>query len=81
MSKRCDFLLFTQGELETYGVDYDGPIPCDEEQENVVIPVTEQPFSDARYEELALLINPLRESDCYGIDILLDVLQFCCQSI
>lgn len=50
-------------------------------KKTVIIPVTEQPFSDARFQELVQLIDPLRESDSYGIDVLLDVLQFCCQSI
>lgn len=64
--------------MQSYGIDYDGPVPLeyDEEPEGVTVPVTNQPCSDERYQELLQLINPLRDSDRYGIDILLDVLAF-----
>ena len=34
------------------------------------------PLSNERYEELTRTIDPLRESNSYGIDILLEVLAF-----
>lgn len=59
-----------------YGVDSDGPLPC--EPDGIVsLPETENHLSDEIYNDLINLIDPLRESNNYGIDIFLDVLAFC----
>ena len=69
--------ILMQEDLAAYGVDYDGPRPvASNESSNVTVPVTNIPCSQGRHQQLVELINPLRVSDNYGIDILLDVLAF-----
>ena len=65
--------------VDDYGIDYDGPHPSQEydgpSNETVEVPVTEMSISQEDYQRLATSINPLRESDFYGVDIYADVLQ------
>ncbi|XP_028418230.1 uncharacterized protein LOC114543463 [Dendronephthya gigantea] len=64
-------------EIESYGIDYNGPLPLDsDEEEHVTVPATTSPLSHERHEELVRLVNPLRQSNNFGIDILLEVLAF-----
>lgn len=64
-----------------YGIDYDGPHPSEEydgpsnETSSVEVPVTEMSVSQKDYQRVATSINPLRESEFYGVDIYADVLQ------
>ena len=67
-----------QDEFDEYGIDWDGPLPCeaDIDVESVVVPVTNTPLSQEEYHQLSLRINPQRESNSYGIDIYLEVKEF-----
>ena len=67
-----------QDEFDEYGIDWDGPLPCEAEMdvESIVVPVTNTPLSQEEYHQLSLCINPLRESNSYGIDIYLEVKEF-----
>ena len=60
------------------GIDWDGPVPWEDvdNQASVAVPETVRPLTEERYEELTHLIDPLAESFNYGIDILLEVLEF-----
>lgn len=64
-----------------YGIDYDGPHPAEEydgpsnETSSVEVPVTEMSPSQEDYQRLATSINPLCESQFYGVNIYVDVLQ------
>ncbi|XP_028412590.1 uncharacterized protein LOC114535487 [Dendronephthya gigantea] len=59
-----------------YAVDWGGPLPVDADVDVVEVPETICPFSPQRFEELQATIDPLRESDSYGIDIYLESLRF-----
>ena len=67
--------------VDDYGIDFDGPHPAEEydgpsnETSSVQVPVTEMSISQEDYQQLATSINPLRESEFYGVDIYADVLQ------
>ena len=67
-----------QEEFEEYGIDWDGPIPAeaDVDVEAVLVPETNCPLSQVDYHELSHSINPLRESNSYGIDIYTEVKEF-----
>ena len=72
-------ILFFQHEMASHGIDWDGPLPenVDNGGEGTVeVPQTVCPLSEDRYRELSLLVDPLRSSECYGIDIYTDVLSF-----
>ena len=75
-------LLFQVAHL--YGIDYDGPYLTEEfngtdsydEIASVVVPETEVSLTELVYQELTQTINPLGNSDVYGVDIYLQVLEF-----
>ena len=61
---------------ETFGIDWDGPLPdvtCDT---HVEVSSVELPLTNHEYTELCEHIDPLAESSEYGIDIYLNCLQF-----
>ena len=61
-----------------YGVDWDGPAPdvSLDDETPVEVPNTRNPLEPAQYSSLTNLINPLSNSDEYGVDIYLEVLTF-----
>lgn len=61
-----------------YGVDWDGPAPHNptDDQEAVEVPITSNPLQAADYESLKTLIDPLPDSEEYGVDIYLEALSF-----
>lgn len=58
-----------------YGIDIDGPVP-DVEENSVWVPPTPTPLNADSLTTLQTLIDPLRESDSFGIDIFLQVKEF-----
>lgn len=72
----CSSLHTFQG--EHYGVDWDGPAPDGnlDDATAVEVPNTRNPLQPAQYSSLTNIINPLRNSDEYGIDIYLETLTF-----
>ena len=71
----CSLHVF-QGDY--YGVDWDGPAPdvSLDDETPVEVPNTTNPLEPAQYSSLTNLINPLRNSDEYGVDIYLEVPTF-----
>jgi len=63
-----------QDELEQYGLDWDGPLPESDSDELIEVPSTESPLNRQQTQELTEAIDPLRNSDCYGIDIFIETL-------
>jgi len=59
--------------IELYGVDVDGPVPTDETSQVEVIPPN-CPLSSEQLSLIQQTIDPLGESDYFGIDIYLDAL-------
>ena len=74
--------MFTfQEDNENYGVDWDGPVPNNDEDLNIhpdgiEVPVTYVPINEEDYSVLREQIDPLRDSELYGVDIYLEVLSF-----
>ena len=71
--------------VDLYGIDYDGPLPednfdgCtsyDDGAASVSVPGTENPLAYEAFQELTESVNPLCESDVYGVDIYSEVLHF-----
>ena len=68
---------------ELYGIDFNGPHPAEEydgpspsnETSSVEVPQTEMPITQEAYQHLRRTINPLRDSEFYGVDIYAEVLQ------
>ena len=56
-----------QDEVEQYGLDWDGPLPESDSDEMIELPLTECPLNLQETQELKQAIDPLRNSDCYGI--------------
>lgn len=64
-----------------YGIDWDGPVPVEEDVESVDVPNIENPLSHEELEELGTMISPYHDSDCFGTDLYLNVLKFICEKI
>ena len=58
-----------------YGVDWDGPLPLDEDNA-VIVPSTLAPLPEEEMEQLTSQVNPLAISNEFGIDLYLECLQF-----
>lgn len=54
-------------ELSELGIDYDGPVPV--QNEDVPIPEIPEMLNEQQLAELHSLVNPLQYSDCWGIDL------------
>ena len=70
------FIAVFQEEIDNYGIDWDGPLVNQAEIEEIV-DVPELPnISNEAEQELRQLVDPIRESDRYGLDIYMETLQF-----
>lgn len=76
VSTQLNICLFLKDEIQAYGIDKDGPVPDDHGDDiNVVeVPNTLNPLQQTHYQEMLAAIDPLRPSDCHGIDIYMEVL-------
>ena len=69
-------MSFPQG-FNDYGIDWEGPVPCDDES-IVEIQETLCPMQSSRLCELNNYINRLSDSDLMGVDLYVSVLGFVC---
>jgi len=68
-----------QDELETFGIDWDGPMPHPDDEsicETVVVPEMEFPLDSYSLDELDEMVAPLADTTNYGIDLYEKVLDF-----
>lgn len=63
--------FFLQNEAETFGVDWERPVPREDSDETICVPeiCAACPLSDADMEELLSVVPPLTPSEHYGIDL------------
>jgi len=61
---------------EEYGIDDDGPVPLEDSDEPVEVPPTGITLTQNFQQQLQVTIDPLRDSDCHGVDIYLAVVDF-----
>ena len=61
---------------DIYGIDLEGPIPELQNEDSVVIPETNVTITQEETELLQYLVNPLTESDNYGIELYERVVAF-----
>ena len=65
--------------MEQYGIDWDGPVPCNDSCDDtcsVVVPETESPLGALDIDELDDVVLPLSDSTNYGIDLYEKTLDF-----
>ncbi len=60
---------------DTYGVDWDGPIPADADEVVVEIPPIPTQLSESELDDLVMNVDPLASSDFMGADIYLTTLE------
>lgn len=63
-----------------FGIDWDGPL-SDEDSCLVNVPDVDNPLTDQDYQELQELFSPLDNSNSFGVDIFLKVLEFVCYKL
>ncbi len=62
-----------------FGIDWDGPVPINETSNDYVhveVPSTEIEMTEEQKMRLKSLVNPLADSDSYGIDFYMQVRNF-----
>ena len=59
-----------------YGIDWNGPCPCEDVVCAVEVPATECPLSGAQYDELVSTVSPFASSSNHGINLYLATLLF-----
>ena len=69
-------LNLIQEDAVLYGIDWDGPITDSDEGDQVTVSEVRNPLADSDYEELRTAVSANDNSDCYGVDIYIRVLQF-----
>ena len=64
--------------MQEYGIDWDGPIPLDDEDDAVIVSETACPCPDDDFASLAALCSLERvlNSDCHGVDVYQQALEF-----
>ena len=64
--------------MQEFGIDWDGPIPLEEECDAVVIPNTPCPCRESDLAAIAAVCSLQRvlSSDCHGVDVYLEALNF-----
>ena len=66
-----------QDDFQQYGIDWEGPVPAEDFDIDVIdVPETTCPLSREYVDELTRMVDPLRNSDLYGIDIYLDAIEY-----
>ncbi|XP_073237665.1 uncharacterized protein [Porites lutea] len=60
---------------DDYGTDVDGPVPLEDHDEYVDVPPTVINLGQNFQQQLQVTIDPLRDSDCYGVDIYLECIR------
>ena len=74
----CSYMPW-QDEWECYGIDWDGPIPQNDDDDDdsincdgngkIVVPQIECPLDELSLDELNDLVLPLADTTNYGIDL------------
>ena len=72
--------MFLQAEAAAYGIDYDGPT-VEYTDNSVTVPETNFPLNTEQLQILSQAINPLRESDNFGIDLFLETKEMVLQML
>ena len=68
--------VVTAEEIARHGIDWERPTqgedPAPVEGSSVMVPPSSIQLTDAMMEELQSRVNPLDDSDCWGVDLYLD---------
>ena len=70
----------TQDDITLYGIDWNGPIPTTEDDQ-VEVASTDIPLQEQDYIQLQSTISPLTESECQGVDLYIQTLEFVQQKL
>ena len=60
--------------LSKYGIDYDAPIPSQDNEDGIKVP--ERAYSISDTDMTALKLYPLQQSNEYGMDVYEHIIQF-----
>ena len=63
---------------QEFGIDWDGPVPLEVENDAVLVPVTPCPCRENHLPSIAAICSLQRvlNSDCHGVDIYLEALNY-----
>ena len=61
---------------DTFGIDWDAPLPTGDEAESVSVPDIVNPLTGEEFTELQATISPSTDDDNYGVDVYTAVVHF-----
>lgn len=70
-----------QGDISFHGIDWNGPISEDNDDNIVDVPEIENPLPEEEFENLQLLVSPTAPSENFGVDIYMMVLEHVYQAM
>lgn len=74
-------LLLFQANSILYGIDWNGPLPDDDDVEVVEVTSTANPLSERDFIQLQSTVSPIDNSDCQGVDLYIRTLEFVRQKL
>ena len=64
-----DYKLSIYQDWSQYGIDWEGPLPQGDSNEELVMPDIANPLSTRDFDDLLEHVNPLAHDEGYGIDL------------
>ncbi len=61
-------------DMTLYGIDWNGPISTDEEEDRIEVSTTENPLEERDYIQLQSTLSSLSASDNVGVDLYIKTL-------
>lgn len=60
--------------MSDWGIDWDGPVPLEDPFQQTEIPMTQPALAEMLEAQLQVSIDPLRNSEVFGVDIFQEAL-------
>ena len=64
-----DYKLSIYQNWSQYGIDWEGPLPQGDSNEELAVPDIANPLSNRDFDDLLEYVNPLAHDEGYGIDL------------
>lgn len=74
-------IIIFQEDLAFYGIDWSGPIPNFDDVDSIEITETRNPLEGQDFLHLQATISPLGPSECHGVDLYIQTLEFVHQKL
>lgn len=63
-------------EFQLYGIDWDAPLPTDDDVQIVSVPTLTNPLSEEQFTDLQVTLPPAIQDSDYGLSLYLDCVRY-----